>query len=212
LSASVFLIMPNYHIPLIPGKTYHVFSRAVGAEKLFREPTNYHFFLSRLDKHLSPVAHTLAYCLLPNHFHCMFRIKEEALIAAHYKEVKKKVAFSPELAPDFIMERVSNLLNSYTKAVNKKYHRKGSLFIDYCRRVEIETEPQFGATIFYIHKNPVHHGYCKKIEDWYWSSYHSYVSNLPGNLCIKDALEWFGGLKGFLDYHSQPIYLKQPGQ
>lgn len=200
--------MADYHIPLIPGKTYHVLSRAVGDEKLFRETTNYQFFLSRFYKHLSPVAHILAYCLLPNHFHCMLRIKEEAIIKEQYTQVKKKIMASPELAPDFIMERVSNLLNSYTKALNKMYRRKGSLFIDYCRRVEIENERQFGATIFYIHKNPVHHGYCDKIEDWYWSSYNEMLSNRPATLERQEVLEWFGGIKGFMDYHNQPIYLK----
>ena len=200
--------MADYHIPLIPGKTYHVLSRAVGDEKLFREPTNYQFFLSRFYKHLSPVAHTLAYCLLPNHFHCMLRIKEEAIIKEHYTQVKKKTMLSPELAPGFIMERVSNLLNSYTKAFNKMYYRKGSLFIDYCRRVEIASDRQFAATIFYIHKNPVHHGYCSKIEDWHWSSYSELLSNRPSTLERQDVLKWFGGVKGFMDYHNQPIYLK----
>ena len=29
--------MPNYHIPLVPDNTYHIFSSAVGSEKIFRE-------------------------------------------------------------------------------------------------------------------------------------------------------------------------------
>jgi len=32
--------MPNYHIPLFPSKLYHVFSGAVGSEKLFRDEEN----------------------------------------------------------------------------------------------------------------------------------------------------------------------------
>lgn len=201
--------MPDYHIPLIPGKTYHLLSRAVGNEQLFREATNYQFFISRFQKHLSPVAHTLAWCLLPNHFHYMIRIKEQAFIKDHFNIIKRNALFTPELAPGFIMERVSNLLNSYTKAYNKMYNRKGALFMDYCRRVEIATETQFGNTLFYIHKNPVHHGYCAKIEDWHWSSYNSFLSDKPTFLCRQAVLEWFGGVKGFTDYHSQPIYLKK---
>ena len=124
--------MSHYHIPLIPGKTYHVLSHAIGNEQLFRQVTNYQFFLSRFQKYLSPVAHTLSYCLLPNHFHCMLRIKDESVIKEHFYQVKKKKTFMPELAPEFIMERISNLLNSYTKAYNKMYNRKGVPFIDYC--------------------------------------------------------------------------------
>ena len=201
--------MPDYHIPLIPNKTYHVFSRAIGNERLFREPTNYQFFLSRFHKHVSPVADNLSYCLLPNHFHSMLRIKNELFIKEHFYEVKKKKLFTPELASDFIMERISNLMNSYTKAYNKMYKRRGSLFIDYCRRVEINNDAQFGATIFYIHKNPVHHGYCDAIEKWHWSSYHEFASGKPSSLCRQEVLEWFGGVKGFMAYHQQPIYLKE---
>jgi putative transposase len=200
--------MPDYHIPLIPGKTYHVFSRAIGNERLFREPANYQFFLSRFHRHLSPVADTFSYCLLPNHFHCVLRIKDEPVIKDLFSEIKKKNSFTAERSPDFIMERVSNLLNSYTKSYNKMYNRKGSLFIDYCRRVAIEDGPQFGATIFYIHKNPVHHGYCKNMEDWHWSSYHAFLSDKPTLLCRAEVLEWFGGIKGFIAYYQQPVYLK----
>jgi len=202
------LVMANYHIPLLPGKIYHVFSRAVGSEQLFRELANYQFFLSRFQKHLSSVAHTLAYSLLPNHFHCMLRIKDEPSIKDHFLKVKTKKTFVPELAAEFVMERISNLLNSYTKAYNKMYNRKGALFIDYCRRVAIENDSQFGATVFYIHKNPVHHGYCKSMENWHWSSYNAFISDKPTALCRQEVLEWFGGIKGFVDYHSQPIFPK----
>jgi len=156
--------MSGYHMPLFPGQQYHILGRAIGDELLFREEINYQFFLARYQKHISPVANTYCYCLLPNHFHFLVRIKEEDDLKAHFMEIKKSKIYSPELLPEFIMERFSNLLNSYAKAYNKKYDRKGGLFIDYLRRVEIMNDSQFGVTVFYIHKNPVHHGYCKKME------------------------------------------------
>ncbi|MEI9943469.1 MAG: transposase [Chitinophagaceae bacterium] len=167
------------------------------------------FFLSRYAKYISPIADTYCYCLLPNHFHFLIRIKEYKEIEKHFLELKPLKSFSPELVPEFIMQCFSNLLNSYTKAFNKMYDRKGGLFIDYMRRVEIKTDSQFGATVFYIHKNPVHHGYCEKPDQWSWSSYTTMLSGKPTKLLREEVLNWFGGSKGFIDYHSQPIYLKE---
>jgi REP element-mobilizing transposase RayT len=193
--------MADYHIQLLPGKTYHLLSRAIGDEKLFRETTNYYFFLSRMQKHLSPVAGILAYCLLPNHFHCMIKIKDEHFLKDEFARVKKNKLFTPELAPRFVTERVGNFLNSYCKAYNKMYRRKGALFIDYCRRVLIEDDQQLGNTLFYIHNNPVRHGYCKRIEDWGWSSYHNFVSNAPLSLSQQEVLDWIGGKERFIEFH-----------
>jgi len=200
--------MPDYHIPLIPDKTYHIYSRAMGRERLFLEEENYRFFLRRFLIYVSPVADTFAYNLLSNHFHFMIRIKNIDIIHEEFLKVKKNIKFSIELAPEFIMERFSNLLNSYTKSFNKRYSRMGGLFIDIMRRVEVTDESQFGATIFYIHKNAVHHGYCKEISEWQWSSYGSIISSSPTHLLRDEMLDWFGGVKQFIEFHKQPVYLK----
>src|SRR6266487_4568348 len=99
------------------------------------------------------------------------------------------------------MERFSNLLNSYTKAFNKKNSRKGGLFINLMRRVEIIDDSQFGATIFYIHKNPVHHQYAGSIGEWVWSSYNSLISKSPTMLLRDEVIEWFGGREQFEIFH-----------
>jgi REP element-mobilizing transposase RayT len=127
--------MPNYHEPLIPGETYHIFSRAVGFEKLFLSDENYRYFLEKFDYHVSPVADLFTYSLLPNHFHLLPRIKSVETIAKFYEEIKQKPYLPLETdLSDFIMERFSNWLNGYTKAFNKMHQRKGALFMDYLRR------------------------------------------------------------------------------
>lgn len=199
--------MSKYHCLLEPEKVYHVYTRAVGREKLFVIEDNYQFFLSRFQAHILPIADVLAWCLLPNHFHVLIQVKTEIDIEKHFL-VTKRNQFHAELIPDFLMERFSNLLNSYTKAFNKLYQRQGSLFIDFMRRVEVKQDEQFGATIFYIHKNPVHHGYCKQIEDWHWSSYKTILSSAGTAIKRQMVLEWFQGRDNFISYHEQPIYLK----
>ena len=118
----------DYHQQLMPNHTYHLFSRAVGNEKLFLVSENYLFFLQKLKHHTSSSCKIYCYSLLPNHFHLMVKIGDEATIIKHFEDVKK-VGFQhlQHDICDFIMERFSNLLNSYTKAFNKMHKRKGAL-------------------------------------------------------------------------------------
>jgi REP element-mobilizing transposase RayT len=200
--------MPNYHIPLQPEHHYHIFSRAVGAEKLFLNDENYRYFLHKLNEHISSVASLWAYCLIPNHFHLLVEIKSESDIKLAFEKAKKSKTFQPELISDFVMERFSNCLNAYTKAFNKQNKRQGALFMNYLRRVEMENDSQFTSTLFYVHKNPVHHGLVKEIGPWKWSSFPAYLSEAPTKLKRNEGLEWFGGQEEFIKFHNQPIDLK----
>ena len=200
--------MPDYHVSMETDGIYHIYSRAVGQEKLFKCEDNYRYFLTKYKLHIPPVADTFAWCLLPNHFHFLVKVKSIDAIKSYYLAVKGRNNFSAEVVSDFIMERFSNWLNSYTKGFNKVYERKGSLFIDYMRRVRVHGDGQFSATIFYIHKNPVHHGLVKEVEDWKWSSYKSFFSK--GETCLQreKVLDMFQSIDGFAAFHRQAIHLK----
>jgi hypothetical protein len=198
----------DYHIPLIADKTYHIFNRAVGSDKLFHCNRDHLKFLDKYEYHINPIADTFSFNLLPNHFHFQIQIKS-------YNELlelfcKKNPGKDPEVGwqPKFVIKQFSNMLNGYAKWYNRKYDRKGSLFIDYLRRVEIMDDIQFTNTLFYVHKNPVHHGYCDKIEDWLWSSYNELLANTHTNLQRQKVLEWFGNREKFIEFHQRPIPLK----
>jgi REP element-mobilizing transposase RayT len=63
--------------PLIPGYYYHIYNHAIGNEQVFREDKNYHFFLKKTKKYIVPVAEIYSYCLMPNHFHFLVKLKDE---------------------------------------------------------------------------------------------------------------------------------------
>lgn len=197
----------NYYQPILADTSYHIMSRAIGNEKLFLTSENYMFFLRRFNSYISPIADLYAFNLLPNHFHAIIEVKSSEDLLPLYKAVKKSHTLHEMWQPDFVMQQFSNLFNSYAKSFNLRNKRKGSLFMEMCR-VPIRKDSQFSATVFYVHKNAVHHGYCKTIQDWPWSSYNEILSASPTNLKRKEMIEWFGGEAEFIKFHSQEIYLK----
>ena len=62
---------------LIPGRYYHIYNRGTNGEVLFKHPAYYEEFLQLYSKYSVPVADTLAYCLMSNHFHLLIRVKDE---------------------------------------------------------------------------------------------------------------------------------------
>jgi REP element-mobilizing transposase RayT len=64
--------------PLEFGEYYHVYNRGINRERIFFEERNYGYFLQLYAQHVVPIAETYAYCLLPNHFHFLVRIRDLA--------------------------------------------------------------------------------------------------------------------------------------
>jgi hypothetical protein len=91
---------------------------------------------------------------MPNHFHFLIQVKGELDVFEFYMQLKKEKDEVDEKEPNlskFVMQRFSNFFNAYAKAYNKKYERKGSLFIDYVRRKEIKDDTYFSRLVHYIH-------------------------------------------------------------
>ena len=197
-----------YNAAFNENEYYHVFNRANGNELLFRNEDNYDFFLQKIKKYILPVADLYAYCLLPNHYHLVLQLKPTADVGSHYTILKKKAPPPGEWYPDFIALCFGNCQNSYAKSFNKYFFRKGSLFMSPVKRVAIEDDHQLAATIFYTHKNPVHHGIVSKMEDWKFSSYKAFFSTEATNVNRNGTLDFFGGPECFRQFHKQPIYLK----
>ena len=168
---------------LRPGGLYHIYNRGNNKETIFKEPANYTYFLTLWKKHIEPVAQTFCYNLLPNHFHFFIRVREA------------------EAQPGKPIEQsFSNLFNAYAKAINKRYNRTGSLFQERFRRKEIDSDDYRNTIIGYIITNAVKHGFCKNLEAYHWSAYHSLISDKPTSLLRDDIMQWFGNKWGFISY------------
>lgn len=67
------------HEPLVQGNYYHIFNRGNNRCNLFEQPAEYEHFLWLYDKYISPVAETLAWALMRNHFHFLVYIKKDVV-------------------------------------------------------------------------------------------------------------------------------------
>ena len=79
----------------------------------------------------------------------------------------------------FDFKTKKNLFFYIKTAVNKKYNRTGSLFEKPFERKRVTSEKYLQNLMFYIHNNPVHHGFTKTIKEYPWSSYGSIISEKP---------------------------------
>lgn len=195
--------MANQKILLEPDKYYHIYNRGINSCNLFKEKTNYQYFLLLYDRHISPVADTFAWVLMRNHFHLLVRVKsEEEMFSqddSEYLQGLKGKYYQP----------FSNLFNAYTKAFNKKYNRHGSLFESNFRRKLINSDKYFKSLVIYIHNNPVHHGFCENIIDYPWSSYFTCISFKETKLKRKTVMGWFNNLGEFKELHQRDTEFKK---
>lgn len=139
---------------------------------------------------------------MPNHLHALIRIRTE-------KEILDLQGFQNlggfERCEKIVSKHFSNLFNSYTKAYNKRYDRLGSLFRPNFKSKEITSDTYLTNIIFYIHHNPLHHGFTKHIEDWPHSSYHAVVSDNLTKVKRKEVQEWFGSIEELRKFHNQAL-------
>jgi|SRR4051812_15631743 putative transposase len=190
--------MIDYRLKLLPGHTYHIYSRANGKEAIFFTDANYNYFLNKYKHYIYPIAETYCYCLMPNHFHFLVQFRAE-------KELVKLIEKDNTDASAFISTQFQYFLGSYTKAFNKQNARKGSLFIHPFRRKHVRDNDYFRNLIRYIHHNPIVAELCKKPDEWQYSSFNAIVKESHSLIQKKTVLDAFENLENFNYVHQQSL-------
>lgn len=194
---------------LNPETTYHLYNRANGSERLFLSAENYRYFMQKYLEYVEPIAETFCYCLMPNHFHFLIRIKPEAELMQFFgasarqnlQGFKNLEGLTPALLPDLLSKQFSNFFNAYSKAFNKMHRRKGSLFMHPFKRKKIDTANYLRQLVRYIHHNPIQAGLCLQAEGWPYSSFATLVNKRPSFLNQQEIISWFDDLPKFLHFH-----------
>ncbi len=140
-------------------------SRIIMARKSKKTSVNTQLIVSDKNRNLVDI---IAYCIMPTHLH---------LILNGLKDMGISIF-------------MNNVLNSYTRYFNIKHHRKGPLWEGPSKKVEIKSDDQFLHITRYVHLNPVTAYLVDKPEDWPYSSYGEYISeiNEKNRTCNYKAL------------------------
>ena len=185
---------------LEPQKYYHIYNRANGFENLFVKEDNYSFFLDKMHHYLASMVEVCCYCLMPNHFHLLVKVKskEEMVETIERKKGNQYLQGFKNLEgiDKYIVQQFSNLFNAYSKAFNKQQNRTGSLFQKGFKRKEITGQDYLKELVLYIHCNAVHHGFTENFEKWKFSSYHQIIKEKN-----SEVISWFDDIDNFKDCH-----------
>ncbi len=141
------------------GGYYHLFNRSNDKQRLYRCHDNYIHFLSKYERMVSPFADTLAYCLMPTHYHFLIQVKTSDMI--------------------LLQRAIGKLQSSYTQNINRWYSRTGSLFQLHAKSKPVYDTQGMIRLMRYIHQNPVRAGHVLRVEDWPYSSVKTMVGNEP---------------------------------
>ncbi|MBN1408088.1 MAG: transposase [Calditrichaceae bacterium] len=185
-----------------PGCFYHIYNRGNNRENLFYKQENYHYFLRRYNYYLNEFLQTYAYCLLPNHFHLLIKVRDEKDLPGF----KNLEGLSYQISKKF-----SDFFNSYAKAINKQENRVGSLFQKPFKRIHIDNYKYLLTVLYYIHANPQLHGLINDFRNWPYSSYGKFLEAKKSHLPRQEILNWFGSIEEYRLFHNHIPKLQNIG-
>jgi len=171
--------------PLTSGDYYHIYNRGNNKENIFLSDDNYIYFLKLLTKYILPISEIYSYCLLPNHFHIILKLKNDNELPIEFINSKKK-----------IHQPFSNFFNAYTKAFNQRYNRSGSLFQEHLKRKLIDSTDYLTKLIIYVNTNSSHHN-ITDYSVYNHSSYKTLISNGPTSIDRDFVISLFGDVENF---------------
>jgi len=167
---------------------YHLYNRTNNRELLFKSEENYRYFKEKYHRYFRNCFKTVAYCLMPTHFHFLINV-----LSLDQLTIKKNLAA---------------LLSGYTKSINIRFQRHGSLFQPRTKARRVQDDEHLITVIKYMHQNPVRAGLVNKLEEWPYSSYRGLLGLSHDDLIDSELVKnLFGTIDEFRIFSEQQILL-----
>jgi putative transposase len=182
--------MPRPRRPqYLQGQYYHIYNRGANRQSIFYGKENYLFVLRRMREYSQDLHITLvAYCLLPNHYHWL--VRQEGVEAA---------GRLPQA-----------VFNSYTKALNNRNNRSGTLFQGPYRVIHVQDDDHLLHLCRYIHTNPVRHGIAADLTLWPYSNYLEWIEQRNGVLVDRGFIRaHFGSAEQYRQFVLEDLPAQQ---
>lgn len=160
---------------------HHLYNRGAHQREIFIDSNDYEYFLRKLNEYKEKWSiKILCYCLMPNHYHLFIKQTTDDKTISKF---------------------VSDLSNSFTKGMNKKYKRSGVLFESKIKSKWIEDETYFKWVIKYILENPVKAGLVKQSFDYEYSSAKELFGMKEETIMdVKTLLSYFDSLNSLKEF------------
>ena len=114
----------------------------------------------------------------------------------HYNQTGNELKLN-----EFLIRQIINFHISYSKAINKKYNRRGSLFQEKPKAKPVLEINYLLRLARYIHRNPMKHKVVENLEDWEFSSFLDYANLRKGKIPDKNfLLANYESLEDFLEF------------
>ena len=124
---------------------------------------------------------TIAFCLLPEHLHCIWKLPEDDCDYSTRWSIIKR---------DFTTNYLKEAGRELQQSKSRLKHRHRGIWHKRFWEHHIRDERDLKNHVNYIHYNPVKHGLVKDIDEWPWSTYHKYVeSGYYGNVDLEQMQE-----------------------
>lgn len=166
----------------IEGEIYHVFNKSIANYGIFKDLQNCQRFLNVFEYYnnkftlksfsdftrrkkfdykniIYPIENThckvLSYCIMPDHYHFLIKILNNGVFS----------------------KLINTIEDSYSRYFNIKFNRKGPLWQNCFKSVEIKSNEQLLHVSRYIHLNPTTNRLVDRPEDWIYSSYKDFITD-----------------------------------
>lgn len=174
-------------MPFTPNNIYHVYNQGNNKQPIFFKRQDYLIFLNLYKRLFSDNCSTIAWCLMPNHFHFMIYADERC-------DAKIKQG---GIYLDPITNSIRKLLSGYARIFNNQYEKTGSVFRQKTKakclsEIKIKPDSKYLVKDYYVncfhytHQNPFVAKLTERLEDWEFSSFQDYAGIRDGTLCKKE--------------------------
>ena len=145
----------NYFHQYESNNYYHIYNHACGDKNLFIDHLDYLDFMAKFQKYFSYVFDIYAYCLMPNHFHFLVKVKVEDNIKGKIIKEPDSVAKENYLSGSselnaFIEDQYRRFFSAYSIKYNKKHKTSGRLFLNRHKRIILNPEYRLKYMLCYI--------------------------------------------------------------
>jgi putative transposase len=159
--------MPNYRRANAKGATYFFTVVTYRRRKFLTLPENRHALRNAIAAAKLRYGFCIvAWVLLPDHMHCIWRLPEnDSDFSKRWGLIKAK----------FTKQNKARLHNATWMNPSKHKHRESTIWQRRFWEHQIRDDDDLEKHVEYIHFNPVKHGYVDRVCDWPYSTFHRYV-------------------------------------